>query len=339
LASAPAKVAWQGFTWGTLIFASLFLFYYFQADLVEHIHGTRLDSKSDTKERIYQGGSLNFGHVQVQGERQNPYNQIINRLRTSLDTIIASPWMSITFGAGIVLRIAGFTAGSIWYDEMFSLQVTRQGLVEMVQSLTLNISPPGFEILLWFVTRIFGWNVFSLRLISVLASILMLWAVYKITSVLRFSQRQKIVTLAAIGMLPYQLITAQQGRVYALFALLYLIALYASIRSKWVLLGISIAGMLWCHNISFLFIPGLLLISILECPKGFKQITSAATIAFVTFIPWAELSFRQAKMSIPWFAPLTPSTLAYNVLSLVGIFRPHSLFLLHCGLLRSVLSH
>ena len=88
------------------------------------------------------------------------------------------PWISSILAVGVVLRVSGFVTGSIYYDELFSLQITHQGLFEMISSLRPNLSPPGFEVLLWVVTRIFGWNTFSLRLPSVLAGILSLWLVY-----------------------------------------------------------------------------------------------------------------------------------------------------------------
>ena len=40
---------------------------------------------------------------------------------------------------GNYLRLSGFTTGSILYDEMFSLQMTHQGLWEMIASLRINL--------------------------------------------------------------------------------------------------------------------------------------------------------------------------------------------------------
>jgi hypothetical protein len=230
-----------------------------------------------------------------------------------LKRVATFPWIITAIVMGIVLRVAGFTAAPIWYDEMFSLLVTHQSLPEMLQSLHLNISPPGFEILLWCLVRILGWNEFSLRIISVVASIITLWLVYRITIILEFSQLQKIATITTIAILPYILVVAQQGRVYAIFEMFYLIGLYSSLRGKWLWLSIAICGMLWCHNLSFLFIPGLILISLILFPRDFKKILIATFLAFLTFLPWMNSFLYQTGIPTPWFTPLTLGGFIYSI--------------------------
>jgi hypothetical protein len=222
------------------------------------------------------------------------------------------PWLPAIFMAGAVLRISGFTVGSIWYDEMFSLQITHQGFGEMLRSLHRNISPPGWEILLWLLTRILGWNEFSLRVLSVISGIAALWMTAKISSALQFTRSQQIAGLAVVAFLPYQLIAAQQGRVYALFAFLYLLGIYGVIVRNWLLLGVSIGGMLWCHNISFLFIPGLIIAALYLQPNQWQKIFVSAGVAMLAFVPWIRISVTQAGYATPFFTPITIISFLYN---------------------------
>jgi hypothetical protein len=231
--------------------------------------------------------------------------------------IAGFPWISSILAVGAVLRVSGFVTGSIYYDELFSLQITHQGLFEMISSLRPNLSPPGFEVLLWVVTRIFGWNTFSLRLPSVLAGILSLWLVYKLSGLLQFTQSQKITVLLILALLPYQLLTAQEGRVYSIFIFLFLAGFYAAVSGKWVYLGIALFGMLWGHYVSFFFIPGLLLIAILVRPRVWKKIMLTAVLAGITFIPWLPIFLNRAIIPIPWFTPLT---LEYFILASYNSF-------------------
>jgi len=228
-----------------------------------------------------------------------------NRLNSIFKKISEFPWIQILFSIGVVLRISGFTAARMWYDELFSLEITHQNLFEMINTLRTNISPPGWETLLWFVVRVFGWNAFSMRLPSVIASIITLWLVYIIGRTLMFTKGQLIVALAIVALLPYQLITAQMGRVYALFTLFYLLGIYAVLSKRWLVLGLSAATLLWLHNISFLYLPGLFIIALLVHPKNWKKIFLIFFLSALTILPWLGITLTHSMKSIPWFTTLT----------------------------------
>jgi hypothetical protein len=228
-----------------------------------------------------------------------------NSLKKYFLKISDIPWIPIIFSIGAFLRISGFTVARMWYDELFSLHMTHQTLFEMINSLKINISPPGWETLLWFVVRVFGWNAFSLRLPSVVASILTLWIVFKIGITLKFSKGQLIAIMLMVALLPYQLISAQMGRVYALFTMFYLLGIYAALLRRWLLLGISIVALFWCHNISFMFVPGLFIIAIFIHLKDWKKIIFIFFLSVLAFLPWFGITLTQALKPIPWFTALT----------------------------------
>lgn len=228
--------------------------------------------------------------------------QVMNAIRIKFSRF---PWIYTFILGGCLLRISGFTVGSIWFDEMFSLQVAHLNMWDMIQALKVNISPPGFEILLWFALRIFGYTAFGLRIFSVIASVATLWVTYKITQTLKFSYAQQIASLAIIATLPHQLIMAQQGRIYAIFTLLYFTGMLAAMKGRWILLGMTITGMLWSHNISFMYIPGLLLIALITYPHAWKKILITGGLAGITYLPWITITLQMAGKSMPWFIPLT----------------------------------
>jgi Dolichyl-phosphate-mannose-protein mannosyltransferase len=224
------------------------------------------------------------------------------------------PWLQALFSIGALLRISGFTVGIIWYDELFSLEMTRQNLFEMINALKANLSPPGWETLLWFVVRIFGWNAFSLRLLSVIASTATLWVVYKIGIALKFTRGQLIATMAIAALLPYQLISAQQGRVYALFSMLYLLGLYAALSKRWLVLGISAAALFWCHNISFIFVPALFIIAIFVHPQNWKRVILVLILSVLAYIPWLGVTLTQTATPIAGYPTLDYSSFVFNFL-------------------------
>jgi hypothetical protein len=46
--------------------------------------------------------------------------------------ISAFPWIITLFSVGAILRISGFTVGKLWYDEVFSLEMTRLNFFDMI---------------------------------------------------------------------------------------------------------------------------------------------------------------------------------------------------------------
>jgi len=234
------------------------------------------------------------------------------------------PWIQALFAIGVILRISGFPVGGIWYDELFSLEMTHQNLFQMINALKANITPPGWETLLWFVVHVFGWNAFSLRLPSVIASIATLWIMYKIGETLKFTRGQLIATMAVVALLPYQLISAQQGRVYALFSMFYLLGIYAALSKRWLVLGLSAAALFWGHNVSFMYVPGLFLIALIVHPENWKKVVLVFFLSGLSFVPWLGVTLKEAVSPIRLFP-----TFSYNIftdsflISLFGYNMPY----------------
>jgi hypothetical protein len=86
--------------------------------------------------------------------------------------------------------------------------------------------------------------------------------------------------------------------------------------------------MLWCHNISYLFIPGLVLISFLLYPHAWKKILVTIFFSLILFLPWLGVSLAQAGMPTPWFVPLTPIAFSLDIYtSLFGWLLPNNLLI------------
>jgi hypothetical protein len=229
-----------------------------------------------------------------------------NRLRLS-------PWIVAILAMGTVLRWAGMGVSAPWYDEAFSLVMTRQGLFEMIRSLTANISPPGWEIVLWFVTRIAGYSETAALAIPFLASAATLWVAYQLTLELEMDRESQAVALGLLALLPFQFWLAQEARVYAIFTLLYTLGILWAIRGRWLGLGAVMGLLLWCHNTAVFYVPVLILIAALRHPRAWKSIAVAVSVAVIAWSPWLPLIAGQSGSIIPWLPPFTLTHLANNL--------------------------
>ncbi len=224
--------------------------------------------------------------------------------------------------AGAALRFSGFNTSALWYDEAFSLVIVRQDLFEMVHRLTSNISPPGWEMLLWFVTRLLGYSEWADRIVPLLASITTLWIAYRLTEELQLPPAQQLVALVLFAFLPFQFWMAQEGRIYAIFSLLYATGILWALQGRWVGLTAVMGLMLWCHNIAIFYIATLLLVALLRHPLAWKRIIGAGLGAVLSWLPWFAFAFHQAGGGIPG---LPPFNLDHWMNNLLGAFFANAL--------------
>ena len=108
-----------------------------------------------------------------------------NQRQTELASDSTKRWRAASWSYGILslgaaLRLVGLGTSALHYDEAFSLVIVRQDLLDMVRALTQNISPPGWEIGLWLITRLLGFSELASRVLPLLANIATLWVVYRL---------------------------------------------------------------------------------------------------------------------------------------------------------------
>lgn len=224
-----------------------------------------------------------------------------------------SPWIYGILIAGVALRLTGLTVSAFHYDEAFSLTMARQDLFEMVRNLTENISPPGWEILVWFTSHLLGYNEFSARLIPLLASVATLWVAFRLTQELQLSFSHQVIGLGLLAFLPYQFWLAQEARTYAVYEFLYTLGILWAIRRRWLGLTAVMGLMLWFHNTAVFYVPTLALIALARQPRAWKSIFAVGLVAGLSWLIWLPSVFSQSGQPIPWFPPFTLAHVATNL--------------------------
>ncbi|MBM3129816.1 MAG: glycosyltransferase family 39 protein [Chloroflexi bacterium] len=222
------------------------------------------------------------------------------------------PWELILCAAGIALRWAGLSGGSLWYDEAYSVVMARFDLLEMIGALRTNISPPGWEIVIWVMTRAFGENDFAFRLAPFIVSVLTLVVFWKLTQEFHFTRAQAIFGLALLALSPYQLWLAQEARMYAVMSLLYLLGILWARQGKYLGLAAVMGLLLWLHNTAIFYLLSLGLFALIVHPRDWRAIVVAGAVALLAWLPWAPILLTQSGQAIPWIEPLTWQALTFN---------------------------
>jgi len=160
----------------------------------------------------------------------------------------------------IWIRGIGINQPAIWYDEAFSLEMSKLPLGIMIRSLARDFNPPLWELILKPFAMI-SENLAWIRLPSLLASIGSLWILWLIMDRMRATDWQRIWVIA-LSMLPINIWMAQDARVYALFQLLYLASLLFAIKHQWLGFTASVGLMCYAHSLGFIFAAGSLAVAL-----------------------------------------------------------------------------
>jgi 4-amino-4-deoxy-L-arabinose transferase-like glycosyltransferase len=114
----------------------------------------------------------------------------------------------------------------IWNDEMFSLDIARSPIGELMGNLRKYNHPPLFFLLLQYILHLFGDTAWSLRILSAFTGALTCGFAYLISSKLFKSYASGIIAGILCAFSPFHLAYSQEGRPYALAALLCLLSFY-----------------------------------------------------------------------------------------------------------------
>ncbi len=227
-----------------------------------------------------------------------------------LTQLTISPLLFGLIAAGIGLRIAGLTTSALWYDEVVSVFNVRLPFFTMIQATKYTNTPPIWEIMLWVSVHIFGENEFAIRLPSLLVSILALWLTYRLTIDFGFSNVQQHIAMLFVSLLPFQFWIAQDGRVYATLAALYLAAIWFAIRQRWLGLTACAGLLLYTHFSAPFYLAALYGVTVFNHGiswKNIKHTLISGLIISIAFIPWlSALSFSLQNQ-----IELEPFTLYY----------------------------
>lgn len=215
--------------------------------------------------------------------------------------------------AAAAIRFYHLDAQSLWNDELFSLQVSKLGFAEIQTALVAHYHhPPLFFYLLHFVLAVSGESAWSLRLISALAGSATVGLVFHYASKM-FGLRAGVAAAAVCLVAPFHIAYSQEGRPYALAALLALASccllfelLKGSRRRFMVLYVIVSAALLYTHHWG-IFVLGAQAAYLLlsnDITRGIKKsILTALAVVAALYLPELPALVRQsgASDSLGWF--------------------------------------
>lgn len=222
---------------------------------------------------------------------------------------------------GLALRLCLLGRQSVWYDEAFSLTVSRLPLGEMTAKLIEDfVHPPLHYYLLHFWMKLVGFGAYQARLLSAVFGTLAIGLIYLLARYL-FEQRTALLAALLLAVSQLGVMYSQEARPYAqvlFFALgavyLFACALHEKRGLAW--WGFIAAAVLtiYTHYYGVFLVAGLLSYALLNrrhYALPWSWLLGGAALALLLFAPWLasgviEQALRSPKTrpaeQPPWFA-------------------------------------
>ncbi len=197
--------------------------------------------------------------------------------------------------------------GSLWIDEAISRGIATHGVSEIPGLLRQDGSPPLYYLLLHAWTALFGESETALRSLSLLAALLTIpTALWAGTVVAGRTAGWMAAVLAALN--PFLTIYGQEARMYALVALLSVLACgsYArgfvdgSVRHR-ALFAVELAALLYLHYWAIFLALGFAVAAAVQLRGRLREAVLPFAAAALLFAPWVPTLIDQARHTgAPW---------------------------------------
>lgn len=198
---------------------------------------------------------------------------------------------------GILLRVLFLQSRGIWYDDAFSIILSRRQIVEIIPGTAADTMPPLYYFLLHY-WGIISQQIWFLRLLNVLLSTFTMFVIYILGK--NWGGKQAgLLAAFFVGISPFQIYHAQEIRMYMILELALVTHLYFFVRlfisnrqqanRNFLISGLIISGTvaLYSHNLA-IFTLGALDFYLLiqrEWKKFFRYLIYQCLIG-ILFVPW-----------------------------------------------------
>jgi hypothetical protein len=189
-------------------------------------------------------------------------SDITNSIRTLVRKHETELLLVLIVSVAAVLRFAGLTFQSYWYDELFSAYYSNpaHSVNEVIELTLTDVHPPVYQLVMWLSYKIFGYTEWAGRLPSVLAGLATIPVIYLLGREL-FTRRVGLYAAALAATSYYLIYFSQEARSYAflyfLSSLSFLLFIRALRRESWINVALFVGAtvtLVYTHYFGFLLI-------------------------------------------------------------------------------------
>ncbi len=250
-------------------------------------------------------------------------------------------WLCLVLAVGIALRCVDISERGFWIDEAFSWRITRFDWTGLLERVAQDNHPPLYFLALKAWAMVFGDSAVALRSLSVLCGGVTILGTYLFVRQLQrngsppdeqsWAGHNPTVALGSAALVAFslfQIIWAQQVRMYALGATLAILSSWLLFRAleeplrlrRWLLFGIADLAFAYTHYYALFSLAAqavfLLAYSAVQARKGsqgflrsrpVRYALLASLVVAVGWLPWLPFFLRQREQvqTLYWTPPVS----------------------------------
>ncbi len=200
----------------------------------------------------------------------------------------------IIFLASLGIRLIGIQSRPIWYDEAFSILISREGPAAILggtvatdaNSSAAEEHPPAYYFLLWGWMQFFGNSLVAVRTFSIFISLGITVNLYLIARHL-FDENTARAAAFLSALLPFQIHYGVEIRMYVLLAFWLTLANLAFLKRQWIIFSLAAVFAQYTHNLAAFYLIPLACTPIFQRDwKTLRSLTLAGLAAIILYSPW-----------------------------------------------------
>ena len=195
------------------------------------------------------------------------------------------------------LRVFYLNERGLWYDEAFSVFLSKQNYASILLGTAADVQPPVYYFLLHLWMQLAGDSAFAARFYSVFFGVATVPILFCLARDL-FGRRVGIAAALVVAIAPFHLAYSQEARMYSQLGFWSALAFLAFVRCWrserkfwWVVFVVAGAGALYSHNLAIVSLGALGIWTIIDAVRArtsrlLRAMILAGAAMFALWLPW-----------------------------------------------------
>lgn len=188
----------------------------------------------------------------------------------------------------------------LWRDEAFSVLLSQHSIIDIVKLTAGDFNPPLYYILLHFWMRLFGNSEISVRSLSFIFHLVLVYVMYCfVKKIFPKTRRLPVYGAILVGLNPMLLYFAFEGRMYSLLALFATLSMYYFYTGNWRWYLVSSLAGLYTQPFMALVIVAQFAYTLMHDRRNVVLSIKRLAVIGVGYLPWILVLVSQLKQSGP----------------------------------------
>lgn len=234
---------------------------------------------------------------------------------------------------GLLLRWVGLGSQSLWWDEGFTLWISKFSPSDIIRGLQFDTSPPLYYFLEHYWMDLFGSGDTALRGLSAFFETLSFPLFFLLVKAVLVEKKSIATATWLFALSTFQIMYAREARCYGLLSLLSVGTLYCLVRllerrSGWFLLSlvVLVSAGVYTHNMMLFYLPAIAAFWLIypsprSCTVRAVELSLTMILVLLLYLPWIPSLLRQTQSveASFWVPRPTVRTLLESLCNLSGI--------------------